>query len=86
MAATQGAQKLVKKAALLEKLLGRKESGETRIRLSEIWIDLNQRKNLLAARECLEVGLKKDVDKEAFLQCAHAVEAAGRREEELGGA
>ena len=60
IAATQGTEKLLKKASLLQKLLSRKESSETRIRLAEIWIDLKQAKNLDAAKECLETCLKKD--------------------------
>ena len=60
MAATQGAQKLLKKASLLQTLLARKESSETRIRLAEIWIELKESKNLAAAKECLETCLKKD--------------------------
>ena len=60
MAATQGSQKLLKKAALLQTLLARKESSETRIRLAELWIELNQSKNLSDAKECLETCLLKD--------------------------
>ena len=60
IAASSGAQKLLKRAALLQTLLARKESAETRIRLAEIWIELNQSKYHGAARETLETCLKLD--------------------------
>jgi hypothetical protein len=70
MAATQGSQKLLKKASLLQTLLSRKESAETRIRLAEIWIDLGLSKNLASAKECLETCVKKDP---ADAMCARRV-------------